>query len=82
VLYEQADQRILNVGDPSALFCRQQPRWLYHPVCGTSGSKPLSSSGESSANRASAQQLQTLDRAGLESINHFSANPNDGTGLP
>jgi hypothetical protein len=45
-------------------------------------SKPLSSSGGSSANRASAQQLQTLDRAGWESVNHFSANPNDGTGLP
>jgi hypothetical protein len=44
-------------------------------------SNPLSSSGESSANRASAQQLQTLGRAGWESANHFSANPNDGTGL-
>jgi hypothetical protein len=51
-------------------------------LSGTSGSKPFSSSGESSANRASAQQLQTLDRAGWESVNHFSANPNDGTGLP
>ncbi|HEX4614603.1 MAG TPA: hypothetical protein VH230_01700 [Stellaceae bacterium] len=49
---------------------------------GTRSSNPLSSSGESGANRASAQQLQTLDRAGWECVNHFSANPNDGTGLP
>jgi hypothetical protein len=37
---------------------------------GPAVSKPLSSSGESTANRALAQQLQTLGRAGWESANH------------